>query len=266
VVLALVLAPVLLSGCTVSSFGAHSSATTTGHQTYQLWQGFTIGAIVVGGITLALILWAAIRYKVRDRDAQVPRQTQYHLPLEITYTVIPVIIVLVLFAFTVVVENNVTAVPQVPRNNVIRVQAVQWGWRFFYPGFVVAGQTTQKPTLEMPEGQDVRIVLQSTDVVHGFYVRDFNFSRYALPGVTNQFTFHPTQTGTFFGQCTQLCGLYHSIMFFQIKVVSPAEYATWLQSNQSAAARLAAIAAAAAALSQGGAGIPVRPAIGGGTN
>jgi cytochrome c oxidase subunit II len=266
VVLGIVLAPVLLSGCAVPSFGAHPSATVTGRQTYHLWQGFTIGAIVVGGITLGLILWAAIRYKVRDADAAVPRQTQYHLPLEVTYTVIPILIVLVLFAFTVVVENNVTADPAVPPNNSIRVEAFQWGWNFFYPGFVVTGQTTQRPTIEMPVGEDVRITLVSRDVVHGFYVRDFNFSRYALPGVTNVFTFNATQTGTFFGQCTQLCGLYHSIMWFQVKVVTPTQYVAWLHQNQTAAARLAAIAAAASSLSQGGAGIAVRPDVGGGTN
>ncbi len=68
----------------------------------------------------------------------------------------------------------------------------------------------------MPVGTDVHINLTSTDVIHGFYVRDFNFSRYALPGVKNQFTLHAVQTGTFDGQCTQLCGLYHSLMFFRV--------------------------------------------------
>lgn len=262
----LAVAGVALSGCTVPSFGAHSSVTTTGHQTYQLWQGFTIGAIVVGGITLGLILFAAIRYRSRRNDSHMPRQTQYHLPLEIVYTVIPILIVLVLFAFTVVVENAVTATPNVPRNNTIRVQAFQWGWHFFYPGFVISGQTTQKPTLVMPENEDVRIVLQSLDVVHGFYVPEFNFSRYALPGVTNVFTFHPTQTGVFFGQCTQLCGLYHSLMWFQVKVVTPATYTSWLASQQTAAAKLRAQAARQASLQQGSSELPVRPDIGAGTN
>jgi len=262
----------------MSSFGAHPGATTTGRQTYHLWQGFTIGAIVVGGITLALIVFAAVRYRVRPSDDGVPRQTQYHLPLEVTYTIIPILIVLVLFAFTVVVENNVTALP--PPQLTVRVQAFQWGWRFFYPpapgtpagqvkgpyAFTIAGQTTQTPTIEMPEHENVRIVLQSLDVVHGFYIREFNFSRYALPGVTNEFTFNAQQTGTFFGQCTQYCGLYHSLMWFQVKVVTPGQYVAWARSQQTQAANLAAIAAAAASLSQGSAGLPVRPDIGGGTN
>jgi cytochrome c oxidase subunit II len=262
--LALLCSPLLLSGCTLSSFGAHPSATKTGHETYQLWQGFTIGAIVVGGFTLVLIIYAAIRYRVRSNDEAVPRQTQYHLPIEILYTVVPVLIVLVLFAFTVVVENDVTALPTPAAT--IKVEAFQWGWRFIYPGFTVVGQTTQTPTMEMPANEEVRIVLQSLDVIHGFYIRDFNFSRQALPGVTNQFTFNAQQTGTFFGQCTQYCGLYHSLMWFQVKVVTPQQYAAWLKQNQTTAARLAALAASVATAQQLNPNIAVRPDLGGGTN
>jgi cytochrome c oxidase subunit II len=259
-----VCSPLLLSGCTLSSFGAHPSATQTGHETYQLWQGFTIGALVVGGFTLALIVYAAIRFRVRASDDRVPRQTQYHLPLEIVYTIVPILIVLVLFAFTVVVENDVTALPTPAVT--IHVEAFQWGWRFDYPSFTVVGQTTQTPTMWMPEHEEVRIVLQSLDVIHGFYIRDFNFQRQALPGVVNQFTFNATQTGLFFGQCTQYCGLYHSLMWFQVKVVTPQKYAAWLKQNQTAAARFAAIAANVATAQQLNPNIAVRPYLGGGTN
>ena len=86
---------------------------------------------------------------VRPDDERVPRQTQYHLPMEVVYTIIPILIVLVLFAFTVVVENDVTALPTPAAT--IKVDAFQWGWRFTYPGFTVVGQTTQRPTMEMPE-------------------------------------------------------------------------------------------------------------------
>lgn len=263
----LVVAPFVLSGCSLSSFGADPSPTKTGRETYRLWQGFTIGAIVVGGITLALIIYAAIHFRAkRQHEGSVPRQTQYHVPMEITYTVIPIIIVFVLFAFTVVVENAVTALPAVSTDNTIGVQAFQWGWRFTYPGFTVVGQTTQAPVLEMPEDENVRIVLTSLDVVHGFYIRQFNFSRYALPGVINSFTFNAQSTGTFFGQCTQLCGLYHSLMWFRVKVVPPAAYTAWLAMQKAQAAKLSASAAGQAVQEQTSAGIPIRPDYGGGTN
>jgi cytochrome c oxidase subunit 2 len=261
--LALVAAPIVLSGCTVPTFGAHPSVTTTGRSTYHLWQGFTIGAIVVGGITLGLILFAALRWRARSSDTTIPNQSQYHLPMEITYTVIPIVIVLVLFVFTVIVEDQVTALPA-PKAT-IKVEAFQWGWRFSYPGFSVVGQTTQKPTMVMPEHEQVRIVLTSLDVVHGFYIPVFNFSRYALPGVTNEFTFNAQKTGTFFGQCTQLCGLYHSLMWFQVKVVTPTEFSSW--EKQMAASQASLNAAAGESVHQQlSPGIPVKPYIGGGTN
>jgi cytochrome c oxidase subunit 2 len=92
----------------------------------------------------------------------------------------------------------------------------------------------------MPVGENVHINLTSSDVIHGFYVHAFNFSRYALPGVLNQFTLRAVNTGTYNGQCTQLCGLYHALMWFRVKVVSQSQYATWLTSQANAAAAKAA--------------------------
>jgi cytochrome c oxidase subunit 2 len=159
------------------------------------------------------------------------------------YTIVPVLIVFGLFAATIVVENKEVANPKT--SVTIDVNAFQWGWKFTYPGqnVVVVGQTTQDPVMVMPVNTNVHINLTSSDVIHGFYVHAFNFSRYALPGVLNQFTLRAVSTGTFDGQCTQLCGLYHSLMVFRVRVVSQSEYAAWLTSNASASAALAAQAA-----------------------
>ena len=96
------------------------------------------------------------------------------------------------------------------------------------------GQTTQDPTMVIPTGTDVQINLESLDVLHGFYVPEFNFSRYASPGYTTTFDFNALHTGDFRGQCTQLCGLYHSLMFFNVKAVTQAQYAVWLHTQQAA--------------------------------
>jgi len=66
-------------------------------------------------------------------------------------------------------------------------------------------------------------------VIHGFYVPQFNFSRYASPGYWTDFNINVLHNGTYRGQCTQLCGLYHSLMFFNVKAVSPPAYRTWLR-------------------------------------
>jgi cytochrome c oxidase subunit 2 len=237
-IVALPVAALALAGCTVPTFGAAPGATTSSRSVYHLWQGFSIGAVIVGGITTVLIIWAVFRY--RRRGDNIPKQSQYHVPLELTYTIIPVLIVLGLFAATMVVENKEVSNPKTAVT--IDVNAFQWGWKFTYPGHdvVVIGQTTQDPEMVMPANENVHINLTSSDVIHGFYVHAFNFSRYALPGVLNQFTFRAVQTGTFSGQCTQLCGLYHALMWFKVKVVTPSQYTTWLQNNYDPTAYAAA--------------------------
>jgi cytochrome c oxidase subunit 2 len=238
----------LLTGCKVPSFGQYPGSTTQARTEYHLWQGFFIAGLVVGGFVFLLILWAVFKY--RRKDESIPKQTQYHTLTEVIYTVAPIIIVVVLFVFTVFAENKVDATPANPQASVT-VKAFQWGWEFEYPGgpgsgcanpasktaiqsdcVKVIGQTTQAPTMVMPAGTDVQINLSSLDVLHGFYVPQFNFSRYASPGYETHFDFNVLHSGTYRGQCTQLCGLYHSLMFFNVKAVSPSAYAKWLREQQ----------------------------------
>ena len=222
-----VLAPIVLAGCQLPDFGAYKGATSQGRDAYKLWQGFFVAGIVVGGFVLCLIVWAVFRYR-RHHDAEIPRQTQYRHRIEILYTVLPIFVVVGLFVFTVITENEVDAVPKSPVT--VDVTAFQWGWQFYYPstGKVVVGETLEEPQMVLPVNEQVTIHLESADVIHGFYVPEFNFSRYAQPGVVNTFNFNVLHTGVFRGQCTQLCGLYHSLMIFSVKAVPPATFDSWV--------------------------------------
>ncbi len=223
------LGALLLTGCQLPSFGAYKGATSQGRSTFHLWQGFFIAGLIVGGFVLLLILWAIIRYRRRSDD--IPRQTQYHTLTEITYTVLPILTVIGLFVATVFVENTVTAVEPHPYTT-IHVYAFQWGWEFQYDnGVKVIGQTTDAPTMVLPTNKTVRVYLRSFDVLHGFYVPEFNFSRYASPGYWTSFDLNVLHNGVYRGQCTQLCGLYHSIMFFNVRSVDPGAYQTWLRTT-----------------------------------
>jgi len=259
---ALPIAALALSGCTIPAFGAHKGVTTESSSVFHLWQWFSIGAVVIGGFTTVLFVYAIIRFRSKEHG-NIPRQAQYHLPAEVMYTVMPILVVLGLFAATLVVENKEVANPKA--NVTVDVNAFQWGWKFTYPHTetVVIGQTTQDPTMVIPVNTNVHINLTSTDVIHGFYVKAFNFSRYALPGVLNQFTLEAVKTGNFYGQCTQLCGLYHSLMFFNVRVVSKSQYTAWLAST----ANPAAFAAAAKTTQQQTATqVPTKPASSHGDN
>jgi len=239
-------------------FGASPGDTTSSKSVFHLWQWFSVGAVIIGLLVVVLMLWSIVMHR-RKGDA-IPVQTQYHLPLEVIYTVVPILIVFGLFAATLVVENKEVANPKT--SVIVDVNAFQWGWEFLYPGHnaLVYGQTTQNPEMVIPSNENVHINLTSTDVIHGFYVHDFNFSRYALPGVTNQFTLRATNNGVFSGQCTQLCGLYHSLMYFRVKVVSPADYQAWLDSFNNKQDAIKAQAAAASLQQELATGVASKPA------
>ena len=243
------------------AFGAHQGATTESRSVFHLWQGFSIGAVVIGGFVTVLFVYAIIRF--RRKGDNIPRQAQYHLPAEVLYTVVPILVVFGLFAATLVVENKEVADPKT--SVTVDVNAFQWGWKFTYPGTetVVIGQTTQDPTMVIPVNTNVHINLTSTDVIHGFYVRSFNFSRYALPGVLNQFTLDAVNTRLYHGQCTQLCGLYHSLMFFNVDVVTQSQYTAWLAKTANPAAFAAA---AKTTQQQTSTQVPTKPASSHGDN
>jgi cytochrome c oxidase subunit II len=239
--LAVLVGALALGGCSFyPSYWANSGATKQGQDTFRLYSAMMTTGIVVGGLVLLLILYTVFRYRRRSDD--MPRQFHENIPIEVLYTVVPILIVLVLFFFTVLTENNVDATQPVdatltstgtPVVN-IRVTAFQWGWRFDYPrlNVGVAGETTNGPgghgpQMVVPVGQTVQITLVSDDVIHGFYVHDFNFSRYAQPGVVNEFDLDVLHAGTYDGQCTQFCGLYHAEMLFSVRAVSPPAFQAW---------------------------------------
>ena len=239
-----------LGGCSLPTFGAFRGATSQGQTEFKLWSWMTIAGLIVAGIVWGLILWAVIAYRRRDPD-RIPRQFHDNLPVEIIYTAIPLIIVGVIFFYTVKAENKIDALAPHPAVT-IKVTGFQWGWSFSYLNSagkqialvetsqarppVLAGNPTsaEYPQFVLPLGETTQIVLVSADVVHGFYIPAFNFSRYALPGVTNNFDFTPVRTGVFAGHCAQYCGLYHAEMLFSVRVVKPGAFQAWLSSESAA--------------------------------
>ena len=225
----LAISSIALAGCS-PAFGAYRGVTTQGRSTFHLFQGFAIASIFVGGITFLLLFFVLLRF--RKKSDAIPLQRHSNVKIEVLYTVIPILIVVGLFFFTVKVENKVDAISPTP-NVKVTVTAFQWGWKFYYPATntTVIGSGNHYPQLVLPEGETTAVTLVSQDVVHGFYIPAFNFSRYALPGVVNHFDFNPTTAGTYIGRCSQLCGLYHSEMLFSVKVLSAQQFQSWTTSQ-----------------------------------
>lgn len=228
-----VLGAVFLAGCEAPDFGAHRGATTQGQRIFSLWQGSVMAALAVGAVVWALIFFVVIRYRRRRNDeTPEPSQRQYNVPLEVAYTLLPLLIVAVLFYFTVETQTEVTKISTHPSVRV-EVTAFQWGWRFHYldTNITVTTQGEERPVLTLPEGETTRITLIATDVIHNFFVPEFLFKRDATPGLVNNFDLTPTKTGTFLGRCAEFCGLRHAQMLFDVKVVTPAVYEQWKTSQ-----------------------------------
>ena len=239
---ALLLAPLalLLTGCAkVSGLGYEEGVTSVNDISLSLWQGAWIAGGVVGVFTLILILWPAVFHRAKAGKGEFPKQTQYNVPVEVAYTIIPFIIVAVLFYFTAVKQTEIVEKTTNYKHEIL-VDGFQWSWQFSYPEAgpkaVVTGTPANPPTLYVPLGEKVRYTITSNDVVHGFWVPAFMIQMQNLPGVTNYLEFTANKLGTYPGRCNILCGRNHSQMLFSVKVVTPAEYKTYLETLKASAA------------------------------
>jgi cytochrome c oxidase subunit 2 len=231
--LALLIPALFLTGCSkVSELGFPEGASSVNDESLSLWQGAWITAGIVGVITLILILWPAVFHRGKKDGPEFPKQTQYNVPIEIIYTIIPFIIVAVMFYYTAKKETAITAKSTTAVHE-ISVTGMQWSWQFAYtdagPDAVVTGTPAQPPTLVVPQGERVRYTIISNDVVHGFWIPAFMIQMQNLPGVTNHLEFTANKIGEYPGRCNILCGRAHSQMIFTVKVVSPSDYAAYLE-------------------------------------
>ncbi len=197
-----------------------------------VWVGSWIASLVIGLLVWGLIGWAVVRYRRRDGDAPAPRQTTYHLPLELLYTLVPFLIIGVLFFYTVKASDAVLQESDEPEVTV-NVIGQKWSWTFNYmeadnPDVGTdaheVGTLEKIPDLYLPVDKTVRFNLESADVIHSFWVPSFYFKMDVIPGSPNSFEVTPNKIGEYDGKCAELCGEYHSLMLFKVHVVSEEEY------------------------------------------
>lgn len=239
--LAMVGVSFLLVGCSAESRGEWSRfampepASEQGVYTLRLWQGAWIAALLTGLVVWGLIAFVVIRYRRRSDD-EIPVQTRYNLPLEIFYTIAPVIMVIAFFAQTVKTQNAVLEQSPNP-DHVVKVVGQKWSWTFNYTdedavggrNVFTAGTPSSIPKLVLPVDESVRFDLYSPDVIHDFGVPAFLMKMDVIPGRVNDFEITPTELGTFRGACYELCGIYHSRMLFTVEVVTAEQYDQYLQ-------------------------------------
>lgn len=205
----------------------------------ELWTWSTVAALVVGAVVWGLMFWCAIAYRHRP-GRELPRQTKYNLPIEALYTIVPFLIVAVLFYYTAVTQSFVTDL-RPKADTTVTVTAFKWNWQFNYNDrrdpetddfLYTIGSSNQIPVLVVPENRNVRVVVRSNDVIHSFWVPELLFKRDVFPSPeqnqNNQFQFRPTVRGSYVGRCAEYCGTYHSQMNFEMRVVTDSEYQRYL--------------------------------------
>jgi cytochrome c oxidase subunit 2 len=213
-----------------------------------LWVTSWIVLLIVGIIVWGLTLWAVIVYRRRKGQTGLPVQLRYNMPIEIFYTIVPLILVIGFFAFT---ARDQTILETQTENPDVSITAIgkQWAWDFQYNGDQKDGSDAvwsmgvqaepaangdvdqaKLPTLYLPVDKSVKIQLQSRDVIHSFWIIDFLYKKDMYIGRDNYWSFTPTREGTYAGKCAELCGEYHSAMLFNVKVVSESEYEDYLAS------------------------------------
>jgi cytochrome c oxidase subunit 2 len=238
----------ILAGCTQEQLQGWlpGDAETTNHtgRVIGLWTTSWIVLLAVGVVTWGLIIWAAVVYRRRKGQTALPVQLRYNLPIEIFYTIVPLILVLGFFAFTARDQTAIEAEPAGGSDIKIEVFGKRWAWDFNYlnenvysPGIQAqvidadgSVNEDELPVLYLPVNKSVEFDIESRDVIHSFWIIDFLYKKDMVPGRHNVMYLTPTKVGTYQGKCAELCGEYHSLMLFTVKVVEQSEYDAYIAS------------------------------------
>lgn len=299
----------ILSGCSMHTgnkwwdetvnFGFPTGVTPEGIAIREFWTITVVTSLVVGIFTWGLMFYPMIFKRKKKGDNEFPRQTQYNVPLELVYTIVPFIIISVLFYGTVVTQNK--ALYLAPEDEIgvrVDVTAFQWNWKFGYNKVDVAGASiadgtdqeataaaeaaserspeeiealglegpsatgpihgkleddmsylhfnqietvgtsAEVPVLVLPTDTRIEFRLASADVVHSFWVPEFMFKldTFPHPGQNQQLNMFQIsrieREGAFVGRCAEMCGTYHAMMNFEIRAVSPEDFASYIEYRQ----------------------------------
>jgi cytochrome c oxidase subunit 2 len=200
--------------------------------------------IIITVITLfvaGLLAWVMFRYRASRNPT--PSQTSHNTVLEVAWTVIPVLILVVIAipSFRLVYFEDRTQNADLT----VKVTGHQWYWQYTYPdnggldfsSYLVPDDQLKPGQLRLldvdnqlvlPTGKNIRILTTSADVIHSFYVPSLGVQRYAIPGRTIETWVNIDQPGTYYGECNQICGTNHSRMPISIKALTPEAFAAWV--------------------------------------
>jgi cytochrome c oxidase subunit 2 len=223
-------------------------------------------------LVLGLLIWIVVRYNKKANP--VPAKFSHNTTVEIVWTLVPVLILMVIaiFSFRLLFHYNDMPKPYMT----VKATGYQWYWGYEYPDQKISEIVSLPLTKEqadakkvpyllaadkamvVPVNQVVRVQVTGADVIHAFALPAFGLKIDAIPGRLNETWFKAEKVGIYYGQCSELCGVDHSNMPIEIHVVSQGDFDAWVKEKAPAAAPAAPAAAAPAAATPASA--PAAPA------
>jgi cytochrome c oxidase subunit 2 len=202
-----------------------SASKEAGRIDFEFWFVITI-CIVIFAVVAAAILYSVVRFRVAPDDDSDGPPIHGHTGLEITWTLIPTILVTAIGITSAIVLSRDDALAK----NALHVDVIaqQFTWTFKYP----SGLTSA--TLTLPKGRETQLRFQSKDVIHAFFVPEFRENEDIVPGLKTTINVTPTRAGTYPVICNELCGLGHATMRSSAVVMEPAAFDKWLKGQSKA--------------------------------
>lgn len=202
----------------------------------------TIGAVVVSLFVLGLMIYVAMRFNAKANP--IPSKTTHNTTIEIVWTVLPILI-LIAIAIPSLKLHYYMDKPVKPEMT-LKIVGYQWYWHYEYPdngGFGFDSYMTEEKDLKAGEPRlltvdnsvvvpvDTTVLVQMTggDVIHSWAMPAFGVKKDAMPGRLNETWFRAEKIGTYYGQCSELCGIKHGFMPIRVEVVSKPEFKKWVK-------------------------------------
>lgn len=225
--------------------GFQPPATELAHDQQWLDHYVLVIITVVTIFVCALLIWCILRFNARSNP--VPARFTHNTPLEVTWTLVPVLILISIGVFSLPILFKQQEMPNDP-DLVVKVVGHQWYWSYEYPNDGIAFDSLMLAKEELaangyaedeyllatdtsvvvPVGKKVLLQITASDVIHSWTIPAFAVKQDAVPGRIAQAWFQVDQEGVYFGQCSELCGINHSYMPITVKAVSQEKYDAWL--------------------------------------
>lgn len=204
--------------------------------------------IISGIVAFVVGLMVFIMIRFREKANPIPSKTSHNTLIEVVWTVVPVLILLVI----AVPSMNLLYKQDVIKDTEVTVKAIgnTWNWAYIYPDHENVDEIISNPLDEtqakaqgkpyllatdaamvVPVDTNVKVLVTSVNNMHAWTVPSFGIKMDAVPGIINETWFRANREGTFYGQCSEICGIKHYYMPIEVKVVSKAEYAKWIAND-----------------------------------